>query len=321
MASSFEKIDYRMRPAKAVERRMMAEAFLRLRAFGSIESYRYVGMGSVYFSDFSLFHNICGFESMVSIEGESDLEKQNRFKFNVPLGSIDLRFGYTNDVLPQLPWDLRTVVWLDYDGVLDKSVLNDLRFLAGRLTSGGLISMTLNLTLNDEDSGDKPRLEVLRERLGGTDHIPPAILAANLLRPQEVAAAIRDIVNNQLQEGLNERNAGRPAGQKLVKEQVFYFRYKDSAPMMTIGWVLFDEGQRANFRNCGFETLSFFRSDGSPFIISPPLLTGAEIREINRCDETGTFRLLKDLPFPSGQVEKYQSLRRYWPVTNLAENA
>ena len=30
MARSFNRIDYRLRPAKAVERRMMAEAFLRL---------------------------------------------------------------------------------------------------------------------------------------------------------------------------------------------------------------------------------------------------------------------------------------------------
>jgi hypothetical protein len=68
MANSFRKIDYRLRPAKAVERRMMAESFLRLRPFGSVETYRYVGMGSVYFADFSLFHAVCGFETMVSIE-------------------------------------------------------------------------------------------------------------------------------------------------------------------------------------------------------------------------------------------------------------
>ena len=68
MAKSFTKIDYRLRPAKAVERRMMAEAFLRLRPFGSVESYRYIGMGSVYFSDFLLFHGLCGFDPMSSLE-------------------------------------------------------------------------------------------------------------------------------------------------------------------------------------------------------------------------------------------------------------
>ena len=58
MASSFTKIDYRLRPAKSVERRMMAESFLRLRPFGSVESYRYVGMGSVDLGFFSVSINL-----------------------------------------------------------------------------------------------------------------------------------------------------------------------------------------------------------------------------------------------------------------------
>src|SRR5580658_3613252 len=120
MANSFRKIDYRLRPAKAVERRMMAETFMRLRSFASLESYRYVGMGSVYFSDFSLFHTMCGFDPMVSLEETDDATEQNRFKMNVPLGNINVAFGHSNTTLPSLQWDLRSVVWLDYDGVLGK---------------------------------------------------------------------------------------------------------------------------------------------------------------------------------------------------------
>jgi hypothetical protein len=321
MASSFETIDYRMRPAKGVERRMMAEAFLRLRAFGSVESYRYVGMGSVYFSDFSLFNSICGFESMVSIEGEPDLVKQARFKFNVPLGNINLLFGNTNDVLPTLPWDLRSVVWLDYDGVLVGDVLTDVKFLGGRMSSGSILSLSINANLNDEEDGKKSRLEVLRERLGSPGKIPAKIASENILKPESVFQAYRDILAQELQDGLNDRNAGRPPGQKLVKEQIYFFKYKDGAQMLTIGWVLFEEGQRSNFNQCGFDTLPFCRASETPFLISPPLLTSAEIREIDRCDETGVFRLLTDLPFPPPQVQKYQDLRRYWPLGKGAEMA
>jgi hypothetical protein len=320
MASSFETIDYRFRPAKGVERRMMAEAFLRLRGFGSVESYRYVGMGSVYFADFSLFHSICGFESLVSIEDESDLTKQLRFRFNVPLGNIDLRFGNSNDVLPMLPWDLRSVVWMDYDGILSRGVLTDLKLLAAKMSSGSLLSVSVNANLTDQEENAKSRFEILKERLG-MENIPSDIAAEEILKPEKVFSAYRDILGQQMQDGLNDRNAGRPEGQKLLKEQVLFFKYKDGAQMLTLGWVLFEAGQRANFDQCGFPSLSFYRNSGIPFVISPPLLTSAEIREIDRCDELGTFRSLSDLPFPPIQVEKYQNLRRYWPIGKAVEMA
>ena len=116
MSGSFTRVNYRLRPAKGVERRMMADAFLRLWPFGRVESYRYVGMGSVYFADFALFNTVCGFTHLVSIEDAEDLQTQNRFKFNVPLGSIELKFGHSNVELPKLHWDnVRTICWLDYD--------------------------------------------------------------------------------------------------------------------------------------------------------------------------------------------------------------
>jgi hypothetical protein len=258
---------------------------------------------------------------MVSIEEELDQRKRERFKFNVPLGNIDLKFGNTNDVLPLLPWDLRSVVWLDYDGVLGGGILTDIKFLAGKMSSGSILSVSINTSLNDEEEGKKSRLEVLKCRLGDPGKIPANIASENLLKPEDIFQVYRDILSQELQDGLNDRNAGRPSGQKLVKEQIFFFKYKDGAQMLTIGWVLFEDGQRSNFSQCGFDTLSFYRVSEMPFIISPPLLTNAEIREIDRCDETGVFRLLIDLPFPSPQVQKYQDLRRYWPLGKGVEMA
>jgi hypothetical protein len=319
MAGSFSRIDYRLRPAKAVERRMMAEAFLRLRHFASVESYRYVGLGSVYFSDFSLFHAICGFESMVSIEDEDDPTIQARFKFNVPLGKIDLRFGHSNTVLPALEWDLQTVVWLDYDGYLNKRVLTDIAYLATKLVSGSLLAVTVNADLRDAESGRKKRLQVLTERLGSTGKIPAAITGAGEIRPEQAYEIYREVLLQELVDALNDRNAGRPAGQKFSAEQIFFFKYRDGAPMLTLGWVIFHEGQRPTFNHCAFQSLSFCRTGHDPSVIAVPLLTNAEMREVNRCDAAGTFRLLSDLPLPTQEVEKFESLRRYWPLTTLSE--
>src|SRR5947199_4199868 len=137
MRGSFTRVNYQLRPAKGVERRVMTDAFLRLRPFGSVESYRYVGMGSVYFADFALFHTVCGFKSLVSIEDAEDGRTQERFKFNVPLGSIELRFGHSNVELPKLLWEnVRTICWLDYDGSLTRPVLTDIKLLGTRMARG-----------------------------------------------------------------------------------------------------------------------------------------------------------------------------------------
>ena len=319
MANSFSRIDYRLRPAKSVERRMMAEFFLRLRPFGSVESYRYVGMGSVYFSDFTLFHAICGFESLVSIEGEQDAKVKDRFKFNVPLGHIDLRFGHSNTVLPALHWDLRSVVWLDYDGFLSKEVLTDLRYLASKVQSGSILSVSVNADLLDMEEGVKSTLQVLTGRLGSSGKIPASITATGSIKPAETAKVYRDIMTQELKDGLNDRNAGRPSGQKFSYEQIFFFKYKDGAPMLTLGWIIFDEGQRHAYEGCSFNSLQFARRGDEPFNIAVPLLTNAEMREINRCDSEGTFGRLEDLPLPSTEVDKFQAVRRYWPLTSLSE--
>ena len=183
MANSFRKIDYRLRPAKAVERRMMAEAFLRLRPFGSIESYRYVGMGSVYFSDFSLFHGLCGFDPMISIEWTDDAKIQKRFEL----------FGHSNVTLPTLPWDLRSVVWLDYDGSLGKEVLTDVRYLAAKMQPGSFLAVSVNASLNDTDEGSKSSLQVLTDRLGSIGKIPSHVASAGAIKAREVAAVYREV--------------------------------------------------------------------------------------------------------------------------------
>ena len=72
--ASYDQINYYLRPSKHVERNMLAAAFMRLREFGSLEAYRYVGMGSVNFSDFVIFHRLLGVSPMISIEKDISRE-------------------------------------------------------------------------------------------------------------------------------------------------------------------------------------------------------------------------------------------------------
>jgi len=83
---SFRKINYSLRPGKNIERKMLAEIFSRLAVFRPLSDYSYVGFGSVYFTDFALFHRQFGFCPMYSIE--EDEEGKERAPFNVPFGCI-----------------------------------------------------------------------------------------------------------------------------------------------------------------------------------------------------------------------------------------
>ncbi len=320
MADSFEEIDYRLRPAKAVERRMMAESFLRLRQFGSVESYRYIGMGSVYFSDFSIFHEVCGFENMISIEDQQDATKQSRFRFNLPFGNIKLIFEHSNSALPGLSWQERSVVWLDYDGSLTTEVLTDVNYLANNLTSGSILALSVNASLNDDQRAGRSRFEVLIDRIGGRNKLPTPIDAQGNL-PVDLYPMYREILSQELRDGLNNKNAGRSPGQMVEAEQIMFFRYKDGAPMLTLAWVFFDRGQQSQFLGCDFKSLNFYRNGEEAFKIAPPLLTSAEMRAVSRCDDLGLVESRDKLPFPSGQIAKFEALKRYWPYMRFAELA
>jgi hypothetical protein len=317
MSNSFRKIDYRLRPAKSVERRMMAEAFLRLRPFGAVETYRYVGMGSVYFADFAVFHAVCGFETMVSIEDVEDPTVQERFRFNAPLGGIVLHFLHSNIALPKLQWDLRTVAWMDYDGHLSQEVLKDMKYLATKLSSGSALAVTIKADLDDEEEGNKTRLEVLKERLG-EEKLPATLLKSDPPKSKDVPVIFREVLTQELRDGLNDRNAGRPSGQQYSFEQILFFKYEDGAPMLTLAWVFFDDGARPTFNLCDFQRLKYFNSGADPIQIQVPLITNAEVRAINRCGE-GQDRKKEDLPIPPSEVAKYEQVRRYWPMFSPPE--
>jgi hypothetical protein len=81
---SYETINYDLRPAKSIERKMMAEALQALTLFAPMKEYSYRGFGSPYFTDFSLVHRVLGIRNMESIE--KDEYNKGRFVFNRPLG-------------------------------------------------------------------------------------------------------------------------------------------------------------------------------------------------------------------------------------------
>jgi len=135
---SYRKINYALRPAKNVERKMMADVLKNVDRLAPLREYQYVGFGSIFFADYRLFHRTFGMDKMVSIEGYENDGK--RVEFNRPYDCIDVRMGMSFDVLPHLDWKQRSIVWLDYDHEIALHVLQDVDLVCSRVSTHSQVS-------------------------------------------------------------------------------------------------------------------------------------------------------------------------------------
>jgi len=311
MTKSYKDIDYRVRPAKSIERKMLAESFRRLLHFRNPVDYSYIGMGSLYFADFGLFHRQLGFHQMMSIEDCDDPTIRDRFKMNVPYSNIVMEFGRAGAVLQKSNnWKTEpAIIWLDYDGRLSEECLADLQYVSANAASGSVVIVSVNadrLKLNNSfddegnelDSDEMTPLEILARNVG-VDWVSPGLTNKDL-SGNGVASAYRGIMDAAIQKG---RTLHSTAG--LLYRQIYHFTYNDGARMLTLGGVLLDPKDEDRFLRADFESLGFVRTGADSFRIDPPKLTYAEMRAIDVA--------AKGLPIPPGDVEKYKKAYRYFP--------
>jgi len=320
MPASYERINYNLRPAKHIERRMLGEAFGLLSEFDRLWSYRYIGFGSIYFSDHKFFHRVLGISNMVSIE--KDTQNSARFEFNRPYACIDIKFGESNTVLPNLSWAEPTILWLDYDGTLNGDVLLDVGCFCTRAIPGSVLIVSVNATglnrsvLSDDADEDGTKqgqaLDKLRKTVG-EDRVPASTVARDL-NGWGTAKVFRSIIDNHNNTILTERNGGLVQGKKICYQQLFNFHYADNAKMLTVGGIIYDQSQQSLVDNCGFDRLTFVRKDESPYHIVSPLLTYREIRHLDR-QLPGQPE--DAVPTADGVPEKdrnnYKEIYRYFP--------
>lgn len=303
---SYRRINYALRPAKNIERKLIAEACARLSVFDRVCSYRYVGFGSTFYSDFTLFHRVLGFGPMISIQ--KNLGDKIRFDFNVPLGCITNQFGESSDILPNLTWEgIPTIVWLDYDEKIDVSKLNDIGFLAGALHPSSVLIMTVRS--KGEDFGDQPpaRLDNLRKQLG--DKLPQEVSLPDVVNSRFHNVMWR-AVNATIADILTRRNSAILSQQHVKFEQIFYFTYTDSTPMVTVGGIFIKEEQREEFSRCDFQSLEFYKSGAEAYDIYVPSLTYREQRHLDK-QLPGTRAEAPGVP--AEDLEAYARLYRYFP--------
>ena len=306
MADSGQKINYSLRPQKCVERKIMCELLSTCETAVPIHKYRYIGFGSFYFSDFVLFHNQLNINQMISIEKSNN---KMRYEFNKPYGCIEMYYGNADVVLSSeinFSDDIKDIIWLDFDDALQKNMLSDLMTAVRKISSNSFLFTSFNTSiLRSEDH----RLDALRNEFGA--YLPD--IKEKDIDNDSLSCIIYDTVHNALQKALYERNVSENSD--LIISSCFFVKYRDAAPMLTIGYFLSSENEKDKLYHSKASELPWFNRTSTPNIIKIPCLTRAEIREINRYLPGKTASEIRtEIPYlTENDISNYINIYKYYP--------
>lgn len=308
-----DRINFNLRPAKRIERKLIAEALSCIYRYDTPRRFGYVGMGSYYFSDFVLFHRLFGLNKMVSIENDST--NAERFKFNKPFDCIEMAWGNTHDQLPQLPiFDEQPVIcWLDYYDSLNDLIIGDAQTFIRRAQAGSALLITLKsaaLAKPVDITKFKEGLEETSRKLSDEKLLSKGAKGLGEYMSEVLVASIEPTVTD-----LNE---GRPDDQKLELRQIVKIFYRDAAPMMTIGWLLLDpkQAERLDENPSALDAPGISLAGGQMTEVIAPVLTFREIAHLKSILPNGIAAAdfeTKAGAVPIDDARRFAQLYRYFP--------
>lgn len=320
--ASFEKINYNLRPNKSIERKMICESIARLSIIEDLKQYRYIGLGSTYFSDFVLFHKSLGFTKMISIEGNEDAKE--RVEFNIPFSCIEMEYGESTTILPNLELDKhKNIIWLDYDGTINRDTFSDLHTIVTNTKECSIFLISLNAESGSLGETVDKKKEKLIELIG-SDRIPGEYSDLSITKKNYIKMLHR-MIDMQIQNSISIRNGA--SENKSAYRQIFNFIYKDGATMLTIGGIIANEDLIDGYIDkMQLRTMDFYMSSESYYEIKCPNLTFKEVNALNRCmpcliecdsDDKITNKEFKSIPLSKDDIINYKEVYRYYP--NYAE--
>lgn len=318
---SYEKINYLLRPNKSVERKMVCEMLSGISSIQNLSSYMYVGLGSVYFADFLLFHRYLGIKKMVSIE--SDDEVKDRCEFNKPYSCIEMKMGESTNILPNLNIQGNdSIVWMDYDGAISDSVFSDINTVVGKMRPDSFFMLSLNADVRvlntplDEDGEISPKRRVV-EMIGDVRF--PNQYKDKEMTPKTYLNLLYHCITSEIANAIQKRNG--MADDKVVFHQSVYFLYLDGIRMLTLGGFLFKEEEvESHLDKMCTRSLPYYNNGADPFKIQCPVLSLKEIQALNShlpCIVHNDGELeddyLNKFPLNNSDIRKYAALYRYYP--------
>ena len=229
---SFNAINYSIRPSKSIQRQIVFDCLSELESTLGLRGATYIGLGSIWFTDFVLAHTKININRMISIE--EDEVGYKRAMFNKPYSVVSVKRGSSSEVIPALlkdkhlssnPW----VVWLDFDYELDSSVAQDIRSLVESAPVNSVLIFTVDARSVRYGDEKEDRIDSLRDALG-------AVVPDDLTSEQCRGLGLQLTLANLSFEYMMSVVVDVDRSEGFVP--VFLLPYEDSARMITFGVVL-----------------------------------------------------------------------------------
>lgn len=300
---SYLKVPYDLRIAKQIERRMIIDALQRMAHAGfEIRDYQYTGMGSIHFVDFVLFHRFLGLQRMLNVEFDGDIIK--RVTFNRPFRNIKLQFDHIGNIIPKLHRDLKHILWLDYDDVLNPDIVMDVATATAVLSRGSILLITVD-TNPPLDGRPKDWRRYFVEHL--KQYCNPGWTTKSFTRSNLFRINV-EVLEVAIKQGL--------AGREVSFLPIFNFLYADTHEMLTIGGVIGSEVEKRSLDDCDFGGATYVRRDlrQEPYRIRKIMLTSKEKIYLNAQMPLRRGWHPKEFEISAEDVRAYGESYRFFPT-------
>ena len=305
ISKSALSVQYDLRPAKQVERRMFVDAFQRLAQAGfEIRDYQYTGFGAIFFVDFIIFHKLLGISKMLSIEHDESIE--TRVKFNCPFECVDVKIDLSTNVIPTLSQGRKHILWLDYDESVTNALLEDVYLAGSQLSGGSVLLITVDVEPPDKES-DEPKAsqEYFKNEAG--KYI--GMFEVRDFTKSKLPSTNKLVLLNALQDGMSGRTG-------IEYLPMFHFLYADDHKMLTIGGIIGSETEKRKIAAMNMKGAKYIRTkiDSEPYEIKVPTVTRKErhLLDSNMPCENGWQP--DDFSFPDEDIEIYREIYRFLPA-------
>ena len=308
---SYEKINYMLRPRKQIERKIIIELFQKIQNYNeniNLVKYHYIGLGSVYYYDFILFHKFLNINKMTSLDKE---KTKKRFEFNKPYDFIAFKNVNTTDFLLSYNFKDDLLIWLDYDSMLydikhdtiNDSILNDIEEITKRSKINDFFILTVDVTCPENPEQKKKFLDFF------DTYISKKFKKEKYIYPQYYHYVIQDILLNYIEKHQKYQDV------KFYK--LFSFNYKDTIRMYTLGGI-YDESEifQKSLSNEDFVSINknnIINIDVPIFTYREKLYLDSEISKLQKkIGENNRNKLLDSLDFEIRSLEELKSYLTYY---------
>lgn len=255
-------LPYRLRPHKAVDRRIFMELLTRYERWKPLDQHCYVSMAAYTMEDQKLVHRLLGIERLLAFDRDQTVV--DRQLFNRPTNEARCIAATASEVVTDMEATVRDagiadaagyIVWLDYtDPNQIGRQLRDFQGYAAQMAVGDIVKVTVNAAPSSwgankrhDDREEGPALrevlrartyEKLRSRLG--DLVAPEVQPEDLNDAGLAQALARAF-------SIAANRAIRPTN-PLALEPLSVVRYADGLQMLSITATVVERSRVADLR-------------------------------------------------------------------------